>query len=98
MTRKNPLQSEAGSISHRPDDVVNPPRQKLSLQWKPAAPTVLVQKEGPFFRVVINPPIAEDHPDRRPQTFGTLATAEREAAVIAKIIGGNVVSNVGGNG
>jgi hypothetical protein len=98
MTKENPLQSEAGSLIHRADDVGTRTRKTLSLQWNKINPVVRVIKDGPFFRVLIDPPIPEGHPDRRPQTFASLATAEREAALIAKIIGGEVVSTAGGHG
>ena len=98
MKRKNPLQSEAGSTSHRPDDVGIHNRKTLSLQWQKIAPVVHIMKDRAFFRVIIDPPMADNDPARRPLTFGSLASAEREAAIIAKIIGGNVVSNAGGHG
>lgn len=97
MARKNPLQSEAGSSIHRADDGGNLTRNRLGLQWN-IKPSVKVLKDGPLFRVIIDPPLPEGHPDRRPQTFASLATAEREATMIAKIIGGNVVSTAGGHG
>ena len=95
MRRKNLLQCEAGSSIHRADDVGNPSRKTLSLQLKKTGPVVSVTKDRAFYRVVIDPPMAENDPARRPLTFGSLVSAEREAAIIAKIIGGVVTIKMG---
>ena len=98
MEQKNPLQCEAGSSIHRADESGIHTRKTLSLQWQKIAPVVHIMKDRAFFRVIIDPPMAENDPARRPLTFGSLASTEREAAIIAKIIGGSVVSNAGGHG
>lgn len=99
MTKKNPDAGGTGASLPEQGDAGRPSRNILSLQWtEKHVPIVIVSKDGPLFRVNISPPIPEDHPNRRPQTFASLATAEREAAIIARMIGGAVVSNAGGHG
>lgn len=61
------------------------------------APQITIKRDGPFYRVLVEPPIPEGHPHRRPQTFGSLISAEYEAALIAKLVGGTI-SNADGHG
>jgi hypothetical protein len=58
---------------------------------------ITIKRDGPFYRVLVHPPIPEGHPHRRPQTFGSLISAEHEAALLAKLVGG-IISNAGGHG
>lgn len=96
--RKNPLHCEAGSSIYRADDNGIDSSETLYLQCKPKALIVSLSKDGPFFWVLIDPPIPARHSIRRPQTFASLAFAKREAAIIAKIIGGIVVPNADRHG
>lgn len=98
MIIKNPLQSEAGFSNHRADDEANRTRNALFLQWEVPIAKVSVTKDAPFYRVLIERLIAENHLHGWPLTYGTLASAKRPPALTAKIIGGNVVSNAGGHG
>lgn len=61
------------------------------------APQITIKRDGPFYRVLVQPPIPEGHPHRRPQTFGSLISAEHEAALLAKLIGG-IILIAGGHG
>jgi|LauGreSuBDMM15SN_2_FD.fasta_scaffold138394_2 hypothetical protein len=59
------------------------------------APQITIKRDGAFYRVLVQPPIPEGHPQRRPQTFGSLKSAEHEAALLAKLVGGTIL-NAGG--
>ena len=59
-------------------------------------PQITIKRDGAFYRVLVQPPIPEGHPHRRPQTFGSLISAEHEAAPLAKLVGGTI-SNAGGH-
>ncbi|TSB03970.1 hypothetical protein [Sphingorhabdus contaminans] len=98
--RKTPagVVTKAGAKTSVSVETQSPKYSETGSAASDLAPLIRVVKDQAFYRIVVEPSIPEGHPDRRPQTFGSLISAGREAGLLAKIIGGSVVSTAGGHG
>jgi len=92
MEKRNPpLFRETGLRNHRADDVANPKRKTLKLQFNCDDPAIHIRKDGPLFRVQIVPPIPLDGSIARPESYAGPIAARQAAGWLAKATGFKIV-------